>query len=161
MSDSPSTLLTIGNFAPDFVLRDQHGDLIKLSDFKNRSVVVLYFYPKDETLACTKEAKCFRDNYEAFMELGAVVIGISSDGTCSHSRFANKHNLPFSLLSDTHGKVREMYGIPRKFWLIPGRVTFVIDKDGIIRHIFESQFQATKHIFNALEIVKNLNKVLK
>ncbi len=157
MNRTPSKMLEVGDFAPDFTLRSQHNELIRLSDFRNKRNVVLYFYPKDDTPGCTAEAKCFRDNYEIFMSLGAEVIGVSSDSTASHIRFADKYKLPFILLSDVDGKVRELYGVSKTLFILPGRVTFVIDKQGIIRHIFSSQFNATKHIEEAMNILKSLD----
>jgi len=156
MATSPSKTLHVGDFAPDFMLRDQHGDLINLRDFRSKKCVVLYFYPKDDTPGCTLEAKCFRDNYEVFINNEAEVIGVSSDSALTHVRFANKHQLPFILLSDTSGKVRELYGIPRRLLILPGRVTFIIDKQGIIQHIFSSQFNIQRHIDEALETLKAL-----
>lgn len=157
MTRPASTKLSKGDFAPDFVLKDQHNDLVRLSDFRHKKHVVLYFYPKDETPGCTVEANCFKDNYSVFQELGAEVIGISSDSTSDHIKFAGKHNLPFTLLSDPGGKVRELYGVPKTFFLIPGRVTFVIDRQGVVRHIFSSQFNARKHVEEAAEVLRKLD----
>jgi len=157
MSKVVSKTLEIGDFAPDFILKDQHNELIRLSDFRGKSNVVLYFYPKDDTPGCTQEARCFRDHYEVFKNYGAEVIGVSSDSTNTHIKFAGKHGLPFLLLSDTNGKVRELYGIQKTFFMIPGRVTFVIDKYGVIRHIFSSQFNASRHVEEALDILRKLD----
>ncbi|MCZ2444393.1 MAG: peroxiredoxin [Flavobacteriales bacterium] len=151
-----SKTLSIGNFAPDFVLRDQHHTLVRLSDILKSSDVVLYFYPKDDMPGCTTEAKCFRDNYELFLSMNAEVIGISSDSMASHIRFADKHKLPYILLSDMTGKVRELYGVKKTLFLFPGRTTFVIEKHGLIRHIFSSHFQVSRHIDEALEVLKGL-----
>ncbi len=144
--------LQIGDFAPDFVLRDQHGEVVRLSDFKNKSNVVLYFYPKDDTAGCTAEACGFRDKYDEFREAGAEVIGVSSDNSSSHFRFASKFQLPFTLLSDSGAKVRKLYNVPNSFLFVPGRVTFVIDKKGVIRYIFNSR-EATKHIEEAIKVL--------
>jgi peroxiredoxin Q/BCP len=157
MSKVISKTLQTGDFAPDFILKDQHNSLVRLSDYRGNKNVVLYFYPKDDTPGCTQEAKCFRDNYEVFRGYGAEVIGISSDSTDTHIKFAGKHSLPFILLSDYNGKVRELYGIQKTLFMIPGRVTFVIDKYGVIRHIFSSQFQAARHIEEALDILRKLD----
>ncbi len=154
MPKEPSKTLRVGDFAPDFSLRDQHGELVRLSSFFQRKAVVLYFYPKDDTPGCIKEAKCFRDHYEEFTDLGAEVIGVSSDHTTSHMRFADRYKLPFTLLSDPDGKVRELYGVSRSLFVLPGRVTFVIDKEGIILHVFSSQFHAHKHVDEAIRILK-------
>lgn len=118
--------------------------------------MVVYFYPKDFTSGCTAEACSFRDSYEAFKDLGAEVIGISSDSQNSHRDFAQHHHLPFILLSDVDGSVRKAYGVKKTLGLFAGRVSFVIDKKGIIRHIFSSQTRATAHVGEALNILKSI-----
>ncbi len=115
---------------------------------------MLYFYPKDETHGCTVEACMFRDKYEAFKKYDAEVVGISSDSIDSHRNFASKHNLPFVLLSDKEEEVRKLYGVSSTWGVIPGRVTFIIDKKGIIRHIFSSQRNLRRHIDKALEALR-------
>ena len=145
--------LTVGTQAPDFQLLNQDGNLVNLSDFIGKSSVVLYFYPKDNTPGCTTEACTFRDQYEVFKEHGAAVIGISSDSVESHKDFVLKYNLPFAILSDKSGKVRKLYGVKPSLGLIPGRVTFIIDKKGVIRYIFSSQFKAKEHVEKSLEIL--------
>src|SRR5215470_17739362 len=117
-----------GDKAPDFTLPSQSGEPVRLSDRLGERVVVLYFYPKDETAGCTREACAFRDSYEVFAEAGAEVIGISSDSVESHAGFAGHHKLPFTLLSDKGGRVRKSYGVPATLGLLPGRVTYVIDR---------------------------------
>ena len=129
---------------------------MRLSDFRGKSEVVLFFYPKDNSPACTVEACTFRDSHEAFREAGAEVIGISSDSADSHRRFAERYRLPFLLLSDADGSVRARYGVPRTLGLFPGRVTYLIDRDGIVRHIFSSQFQPWRHVPEALKILDGL-----
>jgi peroxiredoxin Q/BCP len=146
----------VGDLAPDFTLPDQAGRPVSLHDFIGKSVVVLYFYPKDNTPGCTTEAVCFRDNYVVFKQAGAEVIGISSDSTESHEQFANQHRLPFILLSDRGAAVRKRYGVPTTLGLLPGRVTYIIDKRGVVRHIFSSQFNPEKHVEAALSIVRTL-----
>jgi len=146
----------LGGKAPDFRLPDQNGDTVSLKDFLGKSVVVVYFYPKDNTSVCTAQACSFRDSYETFKSAGAVVIGISSDTVKSHQGFANEYQLPFHLLSDKGGKVRKLYGATVLLG-VPGRVTFVIDKNGVICHKFSSMFSADKHIEEALGIVNSLN----
>ncbi len=143
-----------GDTAPDFELKDKDGNLVKLSDFRGKQSVVVYFYPKDETPGCTAQACSFRDSYEDFKEVGAEVIGISSDGTGSHSGFAEHHRLPFILLSDPIGKARKAYGAYDLFGMIPGRVTYVIDKEGKVIHTFDSQLSPTKHIRESLEALR-------
>lgn len=146
--------VNIGDVAPDFELKDKDGNLVKLSDFRGEKNVVVYFYPKDETPGCTAQACSFRDSYDDFKEGGTEVIGISSDGSGSHEGFAANHNLQFILLSDLTGKVRKAYGAYDLFGMIPGRVTFVINKDGKVIHKFDSQLSPTKHIQESLDILK-------
>jgi len=148
--------VNVGDKAPDFTLPSQTGENITLSKFFGKKNIVLYFYPKDESRGCTKEACTFRDNYEVFKNLGAEVIGISSQTVESHQSFASHHNLPFILLSDIDSKVRELYGVPSTLGVLPGRVTHIIDKEGTIRHIFSSQFQPEKHIQEAIDVLKRL-----
>jgi len=144
----------IGDIAPDFELNDANGTAVKLSSFRGEKSVVVYFYPKDETPGCTAQACSFRDSYDDFKEAGAEVIGISSDGANAHQGFASHHKLQFILLTDSAGKVRKQYGAYDLFGMIPGRVTFVIDKEGKVIHKFDSQLSPTKHIKEALEILQ-------
>jgi len=146
----------IGDAAPNFRLPTSDGSYVALADFLGRKNVVVYFYPKDFTQGCTAEACSFRDSYEAFKDLGAEVIGISSDSQSSHRDFAQKHHLPFVLLSDADGSVRKAYGVKKTLGLFAGRVSFVIDKKGIIRHVFSSQTRATAHVGEALTILKSI-----
>ncbi len=146
----------VGDPAPDFALTAADGRTVRLSDYRGKQPVVLYFYPKDNTAGCTAEACAFRDSYEVFGEAGAEVIGVSSDSVASHEGFARQHRLPFVLLSDPGGAVRRLYGVPRTFGLLPGRVTYVIDRDGIVREVFSSQFAAQRHIETALATLKRL-----
>jgi peroxiredoxin Q/BCP len=117
--------------------------------------LVVYFYPKDETYGCTKEACSFRDQYEDFVAAGAEVIGVSRDDASSHARFRDHHRLPFTLLSDPGGSVASSWGV-RSLLGIPGRVTFVFDKSGVVRHRFDSNLRFGKHVDEALEVVKSL-----
>ena len=151
-------MLNIGDRAPDFLLEDGSGESVSLSDFRGKTSVVLYFYPKNETRICTREACGFRDSYELFKELGSEVIGISSDSRPSHAEFASRHRLPFILLSDPDGAVRKRFGISKTFGLLPGRTTFIIDKNSIIRHVFSSQIRAQKHVDEAIRIVRSIHK---
>lgn len=145
-----------GDQAPDFSLPKQDGTSVQLKDLLQKATVVLYFYPKDDTPGCTKEACSFRDSYESFKDAGAEVVGISSQSAASHEAFAAKYRLPFTLLADEGGKVRREYGVPSTLGLLPGRVTYVIDRKGIVRHVFNSQLNATRHVSEALGIVKQL-----
>ena len=145
--------LANGSSAPDFELPDQKGDVVRLKQFRGRSVV-LFFYPKDDTTGCTIEACRFRDDFERFAEAGAEVIGISDDSGDSHRKFIAKYKLPFTLLSDKGGRVRKLYGVKKTFGIIPGRVTFVIDQVGTVRHMFSSQSSPAKHVDEALEAIR-------
>jgi len=155
-SEKMTKEIEIGSKAPEFSLPDQRGKRVNLSDYLGKSNLVVYFYPKDESYGCTKEACSFRDNYEVFKEAGAEVIGISSDDISSHQAFAANHKLPFILLSDKGRMVAEKYGVGKSLGVLPGRVTFVIDKQGIIRMIFSSQLNFEKHINEAIETLKKL-----
>jgi peroxiredoxin Q/BCP len=117
----------------------------------------LYFYPKDETPGCTAEACTFRDAYEDFTDAGAVVIGVSADSLSSHEKFAAHHRLPFVLISDEDGTLRRAYDVPSSMLgMLPGRVTYVIDREGKVQHVFNSQIQAKRHVKEALEVVKRI-----
>lgn len=149
--------IEVGSRVPDFSLYDQNGTLFQLAAHLGKQNLVIYFYPKDDTPGCTKEACTFRDMYEDFTQAGAEVIGISSDSRKSHSEFATKHKLPFSLLSDEGKEVRKRFGVPTNlFGFLPGRVTYIIDKQGIVKYIFNSQTQAEKHAEESLRILKSL-----
>ena len=146
----------VGDKAPDFTLPSQSGDRVRLRDRLGERVVVLYFYPKDNTSGCTAEACAFRDSHEVFTEAGAEVIGISSDSAERHAAFAGQHSLPFTLLSDQGGRVRKQYGVPAVLGLLPGRVTYVIDRQGTVRHVFNSMTNINQHVGDALEVVRQL-----
>jgi peroxiredoxin Q/BCP len=150
-----SQALQPGTSAPDFALPDQHGEMVKLSALRGRPVV-LFFYPKDASPGCTAEACGFRDAHAAFVEAGAAVLGVSRDSVASHARFAAKHSLPYRLLSDVDGKVHQLYGVGKTLGILPARVTFVIDSQGIIRHRFASQLFVGRHVKEALELVEAL-----
>jgi peroxiredoxin Q/BCP len=152
--------LAAGNQAPDFSLADENGDLRRLSDYRGK-VVVLYFYPKDDTPGCTTEACGFRDQYEDYKRAGVVVIGISPDDIKKHQKFKTKYNLPFTLLADTDHSVCEAYGVwGRKKFMgkeYDGvfRTTFLIGKDGTILHVFEN----VKPEGHSQEILKVLDEI--
>ncbi len=148
--------LKVGDEAPDFSLESQTGETVKLRDILAKKELVLYFYPKDNTPGCTTEARAFRDGYEAFREMGAEVIGVSSDSVDSHRDFATKCGLPFSILSDGGGKLRKLYGVPSSLGLLPGRVTYIIDRNGRVRHIFSSQMNPSKHVDEAMKVLKSI-----
>ncbi len=148
--------LAVGERAPDFRLPALRGGEVGLSDFLGKKNVVLFFYPKDDTPGCTVEACTFRDSYDDFAKVGAEVLGISSDSLESHAKFAEHHHLPMQLLADKGGRVRTQYGIKSSLGLFPGRETFIIDKQGIIRHVFRSQLRVRQHVAEALAVLKAL-----
>jgi thioredoxin-dependent peroxiredoxin len=148
--------IKVGDKAPLFSLPDANGEQINLADFIGRKNLVVYFYPKDESYGCTKQACSFRDSYDDFKDAGAEVIGISTDDEASHRSFAARNKLPFILLSDMEGKVAESYGAGRSLGILPGRVTFLIDKKGIVRMAYSSQLNFQKHIDEAVKIIKTL-----
>lgn len=148
--------IDVGDRAPNFTAPTADGSSVSLGDYLHKQIVVLYFYPKDDTTGCTAQACGFRDAYQDFNDAGAVVLGVSSDSVESHRRFAGAQKLPFLLLSDADGAIRKAYSVPKTFGLIPGRVTYVIDRDGVVRHRFDSQFFARRHVPEALQIVREL-----
>lgn len=148
--------LQAGDEAPDFSLIDTGGRTVRLSDFREKSAVVVYFYPKDETAGCTMEACAFRDSYEAFQRVGAEVIGISEDTLDSHVRFASKHRLPFILLADPGGKTAKAWRVPKPLGFMRGRTTFVIDRQGVIRHVFTDLLNSTRHVSTALDVLNQM-----
>jgi len=145
----------VGSVAPDFTLPSQAGEMVSLKDFLGRKSVVLFFYPKDDSPGCTREVCAFRDYFEEFGKLDAEVIGISSDSVESHKRFAVEHDLSFTLLSDEGGNIRRLYGVPKTFGLFPGRVTYVIDREGVVRHVFASQLSVKRHVQEALTALRS------
>jgi len=150
------TRIDVGDAAPELTLPTQSGEQITLADYRGKRALVVFFYPKDGTPVCTKEACAFRDAYEDFVEAGAVVIGVSGDSATRHQAFAANHRLPFVLVSDKDGKARRAFGVPKSLRLLPGRVTYVIDKEGIVRHVFSSQFAAGRHVKEALDAIRKL-----
>ncbi len=147
------TKLRVGDKAPDFSLPSSTGETVRLSQFLGTNVVI-FFYPMDESPVCSREAEAFRDKFEEFKELNAVIIGISSQSVESHKSFASHHSLPFILLSDTENTVRALYGVSPSLGIVPKRVTYVVDKEGIIKHVFSSQLHPAKHANEALDALK-------
>lgn len=148
-----------GDVVPDFSLYDQHGNLIDIDTYRGKKKLVIFFYPQDGSLNCTKEACYFRDLTEVFDEADAVIIGISSQSVKSHKDFAEKNRLNYTLLSDEKNVVRKLFGVPSKaFGFIPGRVTYVADKTGKVVFIFDSQLDTQRHVDEALKICLLLKK---
>lgn len=146
--------IKVGDRVPEFSLKNQHGETVSSKQFIGKPFVV-YFYPKDDTPGCTREACGFRDAYAQLRELDAEVIGISADSPRSHLEFAKKYDLPFVLLSDKGNAVSKRFGVKGSlFGLLPGRVTYVVDEKGIVRHVFDSQVQAERHVGEALAQLK-------
>jgi len=146
--------LKVGDRIPQFILKDQQGKDFNSEDYRGKTAMVIYFYPKDDTPGCIKEACSFRDAYEVFSDKNVKVIGISSDSVESHKNFADKYNLPFTLLADTDKKVRRLFGVPSSaLGLLPGRVTYVVDKEGIIIYIYNSMSNAEKHVTESLKML--------
>lgn len=148
--------LKVGDTVPHFTAKDTHGTTFDSSNVVGKKPVVIYFYPKDDTRVCTEQACSFRDSYEDFTNLGAEVIGVSGDTATSHEKFATKYKLPFTLLSDSDKKLRNLFGVPTAlFGLIPGRVTYVIDEKGMVRFIFD-HLSGKIHIEKALQFLKKI-----
>lgn len=154
---SKGQMLDVGQTIPSFQLVNQNNDTVAIADLLGNGPLVIYFYPKDDTPGCTAEACSFRDSYAEFTDAGVTVIGISADSPESHAAFAEKYRLPFILLSDVGNEVRQLFGVSGDlFGLIPGRVTFVVDSNGVIRHVFDSQTRTSKHIEESLEAIRNI-----
>ncbi|SDR65695.1 peroxiredoxin [Gramella sp. MAR_2010_147] len=146
--------MEIGELVPDLVLKDQHGENFNFSDLIHKKAFVVYFYPKDFTPGCTKQACSFRDRYEDFIELGAEVIGVSADSPKLHSKFIKKYELPYIFLSDKDKKARKAFGVKTNLLgLLPGRETFIFDKKGKLLHKFNSM-SASRHMPEALAVLK-------
>jgi peroxiredoxin Q/BCP len=146
-----------GDKAPDFTLPSQDGRDVSLHDYLGKKNVVLYFYPKDYSMGCTTETRAFSENYERILDMDAEVIGVSSDSPESHKGFASECGVKFPLVSDGGGRVRDRYGASSSMGFIPGRVTFVIDRQGTVRRLFSSQLNPKRHVEEALDALKTLN----
>ena len=150
--------LKVGDKIPNFKAKDTNGNDFDSQKLIGQKPLVIYFYPKDNTPGCTTQACSFRDQYEDFKDLGAEVIGISSDSVASHQKFTQQYQLPFILLSDLDKKIRKLFGVPSSlFGILPGRVTYVADKAGTIIMVFDSMM-AKKHIPKALEAIRELKQ---
>ena len=147
----------VGSLVPSFSLKNQNNQVFELDSVKGKSNLVIYFYPKDDSPGCTKEACSFRDQFEVFKKADAQIIGISGQSVKSHLEFAKKNRLNYTLLSDEGNKVRKLFGVPTNFFgLLPGRVTYVVNKEGKVVFIFNSQINAEKHIEEALQVLKTM-----
>ena len=146
----------VGSTVPSFSLKDQNGQEFNLDSVKGKHNLVIYFYPKDDSPVCTKEACSFRDQFEVFKKQDALIIGISGQSVESHLEFAKKHQLNFTLLSDEGNKIRKLFGVPSSLLGIPGRVTYIVNKEGKVVFVFNSQMNGEKHIEEALRILKDL-----
>lgn len=150
-------MLSNGTLIPDISLDGPDGAPVRLRELVHERCLVLFFYPKDETAGCTAEACSFRDHYQDFTDAGADVVGVSADGEASHTRFAARYRLPFRLLTDRGGAGAAAFEVKRSMLgLIAGRVTFVIDREGRVRHAFNSQLRPTAHVEEALRVVREL-----
>ncbi len=150
------TKIETGSIIPVFTLKDQNGNLFDVTTVLGKKNLVIYFYPKDDSPGCTKEACYFRDQYDVFNEMGAMIIGISGQSVESHKKFAEKYRLTYTLLSDEGNKIRKLFGVPTNFFgLLPGRVTYVVNKAGAVVYMFNSQTNTTGHVDEALRILKN------
>lgn len=149
--------LKVGDHAPNFSATTYDGNPVRLADFLGKRALVLFFYPKDGTPVCTTEVCAFRDSYEQFVTAGADVVGVSGDSEEVHRGFALQHKLSFPLISDADGSLRKAFAVPKTLGLFPGRVTYVIDKHGILRLIFSAQFASDEHVRQALQAVESVS----
>ena len=147
--------VSVGDRLPDFNLEDQDG-VTRSSSSRQQQPLVLFFYPKDDTPGCTAEACGFRDSFSRFQELGAEVWGVSGDDGISHRRFAERYSLPFPLLSDRGNALRQQMGVPKALGLIPGRVTYIVDAGGVVRHIFSNLLDGPAHVKEAERVLSTL-----
>ena len=147
--------LVPGDRAPLIALLDGDG-VERRSDALQGKPLVLFFYPKDDTPGCTAEVCAFRDSYADLQALGAEVWGVSGDDASSHQRFASRHSVPFPLLVDSGNTLRQAFGVPSVFGLLPGRVTYVIDGEGVIRHVFNNLLDGAAHRQEAIDALRRL-----
>jgi len=157
-SGKQADLLKVGTKAPDFTRKASNGERITLKKFRHKNLVVLYFYPKDETPGCTKEACGFRDSYESLKKMGVKVIGVSGDSNDAHQAFASHHSLRFALLSDSNNSLLNLYGVPLFKESMHKRVTFVIDKEGTIADVIQDTSDGAEHVTKAITALTDLEK---
>jgi peroxiredoxin Q/BCP len=149
--------ITVGDKVPAFSLQDQNGKTFDIADHIGKKLLVIYFYPKDESMVCTKEACAFRDSFDEFTKAGAMVIGINGGTVASHKAFADHYKLPFTLLSDPGNKVYKQFGIKGKLFF-SGRETFMVDRTGKIFYQYDSMMEGKKHAEDALAYIKSQTK---
>ena len=151
--------IKIGDYIPSFSLKDQNGNLFDINTYLGKKKLVIFFYPQDGSLNCTKEACYFRDLSQTFDEVNAVILGISGQSVESHRKFAETFHLDYPILSDEGDRVRKLFGVPSMFLgIFPGRVTYIADIRGIIMHIYNSNTHPTRHVDEALRILLLLKK---
>ena len=156
-SDSSDTRIGVGSTLPSFSLKDQYGNTFSIDSVIGKQNLLIYFYPKDGSPGCTREACAFRDEFDEFKKAGTMIIGISGQSVESHMKFATENRINYPLLSDEGNKVRKLFKVPANLLgLIPGRVTYIIDKNGKVVFVYGSQVMATSHAEKALKIVKGL-----
>jgi len=151
--------IEVGDPIPSITLKNENGVEVNINNIKKP--LIIYFYPKDETPGCIKEACKFRDEFQSFVDLGVQVFGISGDSSASHKKFKEKYHLPFTLLADSNNEVRKEFGVPKSLLFLPGRVTYIVNEKGIVTYMFNSQFGAEKHIENALEFLRKNKTAIK
>lgn len=154
MGCASASLLAVGAKAPDLAGRDAAGQVVRLSQL-NGKLAVVYFYPKDETPGCTKEACAFRDSYARFAANNVVIFGVSRDSEASHLKFRKEHELPFVLVADESGAVQHAYGVPTRYLVLAARMTFLVDAKGRIAHVWPDVDPAL-HADQVLAAVKAL-----
>jgi peroxiredoxin Q/BCP len=157
LGQNPATPLAVGDAIPKFTLKNQEGKLVSSTDLVGKHILIIYFYPKDESMVCTKEACAFRDSFDEYTKAGAQVIGVNNGTVESHKLFAEHYKLPFVLLSDPENKTLKKFGVKNKFFMT-GRQTFVVDLKGRIAFSYESMLEGSQHSKQALAVVKALQE---
>lgn len=152
-AQSEQKTLVVGDAMPSFSLTDQNGKVFNSADYTGKQFLVIYFYPKDESMVCTKEACSFRDSFNDFTKAGAIVIGINNGTVASHKEFSDHYKLPFILLSDPGDKVYHLFGVKNKMFM-SGRETFIVDLKGKVVFAYEAMMQGKKHADDALAFIK-------
>lgn len=157
-SAGSSRAVQVGDLAPEVLLSLADGRQVSLTELRGKNGLVLFFYPKDNTPVCTKQACAFRDAYQQFLTAGVAVVGISSDSASSHQQFADRHRLPFPLASDRDGALRKAFGVPKTLGIFPGRVTYLINPQGIVQMVFSAQLASDEHVQRALAAIEQFTR---